>query len=80
MKGHTMTAVHKRSQAAASKSMSVPEAAREYLGIKSKDAAYAAAHAGLIPAIRVGRLLRVPRAAMEQRMLQAGQAPSSNAA
>ena len=49
---------------------SVPEAGRKYLGLKSKDAAYAAAHAGQIPVIKVGRLLRVPRFAMEQRLLQ----------
>jgi excisionase family DNA binding protein len=47
--------------------LSVPEAAREYFGIKSKDGAYAAAHAGAIPFIRVGKkLMRVPRAAMEK--------------
>lgn len=39
--------------------ISVPEAGRR-LGIRSKDAAYAAAHAGMIPVIRIGRLLRVP--------------------
>jgi excisionase family DNA binding protein len=77
-----MKAAHNRSHVAeaTSKSMSVPEAAREYLGITSKDGAYAAAHAGIIPFIRVGRLLRVPRAAMEQRMLQAGQSATTNAA
>jgi hypothetical protein len=46
--------------------ISVPEAARRYLGIKSTQAAYAAAHAGTIPTIRVGRLLRVPVRAMER--------------
>jgi excisionase family DNA binding protein len=48
--------------------MSVPEAARKYFDIKSKDAAYAAAHAGVIPTIRVGRLLRVPRAVLEKQL------------
>ena len=45
--------------------ISVPEAGR-MLGIKSKDAAYAAAHAGTIPVIRIGRLLRVPLRALER--------------
>lgn len=48
--------------------ISVPEAGRR-LGIKSKDAAYAAAHAGTIPVIKIGRLLRVPVSRLE-RLLQ----------
>ena len=43
--------------------VSVPEAGR-MLGI-GKAAAYAAAHRGEIPTIRLGRLLRVPRRAIE---------------
>jgi excisionase family DNA binding protein len=54
--------------------ISVPEAARKYLGLRSKDAAYAAAHEGIIPTIRVGRLLRVPVAAMERVLDQVGPA------
>lgn len=45
--------------------ISVPEAGRR-LGIKSKDAAYAAAHAGTIPVIKIGRLLRVPVCRLER--------------
>jgi hypothetical protein len=45
--------------------ISVPEAGRA-LGIKSKDAAYAAAHAGEIPVIKIGRLLRVPLCRLEK--------------
>lgn len=47
--------------------MSVPEAGWRYLGIRQKSA-YAAARKGLIPTIRVGRLVRVPIAAMEEMM------------
>jgi excisionase family DNA binding protein len=43
--------------------VSVPEAGR-MLGI-GKAAAYAAAHRSQIPTIRMGRLLRVPRRAIE---------------
>jgi hypothetical protein len=53
--------------------MSVPQAARKYYGIKSKDAAYAAARDGTIPTIRVGRLLRVPVRAIERMLDQAGE-------
>jgi excisionase family DNA binding protein len=52
--------------------ISVVEAGR-LLGIKSKDAAYAAAHAGEIPIIRLGRLLRVPVRALERMLDQAYQ-------
>jgi hypothetical protein len=53
--------------------VSVPEAGR-MIGIKSKDAAYAAAHAGTIPVIKIGRLLRVPVRALEHLLDQAGKA------
>ena len=45
--------------------VSVPEAGLA-LGIKSKQAAYAAARRGEIPVIRIGKLLRVPKAALER--------------
>jgi hypothetical protein len=47
--------------------ISVPEAGRRYFGI-GKVSAYLAAKNGLIPTIRVGRLLRVPVRAMERLM------------
>jgi hypothetical protein len=53
------------------KTISVPEAGRRYYGI-GKNASYDAARRGDIPTIRVGRLLRVPVAAMERRLEQAG--------
>jgi len=52
------------------KTMSVPEAAN-YLGI-GRNSAYEAARTGQIPTIRIGRLLRVPVAAMERMLDQAG--------
>lgn len=52
--------------------MSVPEAGR-LIGLKSKDAAYAAARAGQIPVIKVGKLLRVPTKALHRMLDQAGQ-------
>ena len=45
--------------------LSVPEAGRRYFDL-SRNAAYAAAAAGTIPTIRVGKLLRVPVRAMER--------------
>jgi excisionase family DNA binding protein len=42
----------------------VPDAGWRYLGL-SRGASYAAAQRGEIPTIRVGRLLRVPIAAMD---------------
>ena len=53
------------------KSLSVPEAGRKYFGL-SRNAAYAAAAAGTIPTIRVGRLLKVPVVAMERLLESAG--------
>jgi len=45
--------------------MSVPEAGKRYFGL-SRNGSYNAAAAGTIPVIRVGRLLRVPVAAMDR--------------
>jgi hypothetical protein len=47
--------------------ITVPEAGRKYFGL-GRLASYAAAQRGDIPTIRVGRLLRVPVAAMEQKL------------
>ena len=49
------------------RTITVPEAGRQYFGL-SRGASYAAAAAGTIPTIRVGRLLKVPVSAMEQLM------------
>ena len=54
------------------KTISVPEAGRIYFGISS-NAAYEAAKRGEIPCIQVGRLKRVPVAAMERLLETAGQ-------
>lgn len=43
--------------------MSVPEAGKK-LGVKGRSAAYEAARRGQIPTLRVGRCLRVPKAAL----------------
>jgi hypothetical protein len=51
--------------------ITVPEAGKKYFDL-SRDASYAAAQRGDIPTIRVGRLLRVPVAAMERKLEQAG--------
>jgi excisionase family DNA binding protein len=45
--------------------ISVPEAGRRYFGL-SRGASYQAAERGEIPTVRVGRLLRVPVAAMDR--------------
>ena len=52
------------------KTMSIPAAGKLYVGL-SKNGSYAAADRGEIPWIRVGRLKRVPVAAMERRLEQA---------
>jgi hypothetical protein len=51
--------------------ITVPEAGKKYFGL-SRDASYAAAQRGDIPTIRVGRLLRVPVAAMDRKLESAG--------
>jgi len=51
------------------KTITVPDAGREYFGL-SRNAAYAAAQRGDIPTIKIGKLLRVPVIAMEE-MLKA---------
>jgi hypothetical protein len=53
------------------RTISVPEAGQRYLGL-SRGGAYAAARAGTIPTIRVGRLLKVPVVAMEKLLESAG--------
>jgi hypothetical protein len=54
------------------KTISVPEAGRRYFDL-SRGASYAAAANGQIPTIRIGRLLRVPIAAMERVLDSAGE-------
>ena len=49
------------------------EEAAEALGI-SRPSAYAAARSGELPTIRIGRLLRVPKLALEQKLQGAGRA------
>jgi hypothetical protein len=51
--------------------IAVPEAGKKYFNL-SRDASYAAAQRGDIPTIRIGRLLRVPVAAMERKLEEAG--------
>jgi hypothetical protein len=47
--------------------MTVPEAAKEFFGITSKEKAYEAAHAGIIPFAYFGTRMRVFRDAAEKR-------------
>jgi hypothetical protein len=49
------------------KTLSVPEAGREYYDL-GRNAAYAAAKRGDIPTIKIGKLLRVPVRALEQKL------------
>jgi len=60
------------------KTISVPEAG-ECLGV-GRNAAYEAAKRGEIPAIRIGRQLRVPIAAFERMLAEAGRATVANGA
>jgi hypothetical protein len=57
----------------AAKTLSVPTAGKLYFDL-SRNGSYAAARAGVIPTIRVGRRLRVPVAAMEKLLEKAGEA------
>jgi excisionase family DNA binding protein len=63
--------------ATAAKTISVPEAGR-WLGIK-KQAAYAAARNGEIPVIKIGKLMRVPIAALERMLDEARPTPNDAA-
>jgi Helix-turn-helix domain len=49
------------------KTITVPEAGREYFDL-SRNGAYAAAKRGDIPTIKIGKLLRVPIRALEQKL------------
>jgi hypothetical protein len=55
------------------KTLSVPEAGKLYFNI-GRNASYEAAARGEIITIRVGKLLRVPIAAMERKLAEAGRA------
>jgi hypothetical protein len=55
------------------KTLSVPEAGRQYFDL-SRNASYEAARRGDIPTIKIGRLLRVPVAALERKLAGAGEA------
>jgi hypothetical protein len=56
---------------ASPKTISVPQAGREYFGLGRK-ASYEAARRGDIPVIQVGRLKRVPVGAMERKLEAVG--------
>jgi len=49
------------------KTISVPEAGKTYFDL-SRNGAYAAAKRGDIPTIKIGKLLRVPIRALEQKL------------
>lgn len=51
--------------------MTVPEAGKKYFGL-GRNASYEAAARGDIPFIRVGWLMRVPVAAMDRKLEEAG--------
>jgi hypothetical protein len=47
--------------------LTIPEAGKTYFGL-CRNAAYAAAKRGDIPTIKIGKLLRVPVRALEQKL------------
>jgi hypothetical protein len=55
----------------APKTMSVPEAGKQYFDL-GKNASYAAAARGEIPVIKIGSRLRVPVVALERMLAQMG--------
>lgn len=59
------------------RTISVVKAGRDYLGI-GRDASYAAARQGIIPTIRIGKLMRVPVVAMERLLESTGQRDSKS--
>ena len=61
------------SEGGACATISVPEAGRRFFGL-SRNGSYAAATRGEIPAIKIGRLLRVPVLALE-RMIERASEP-----
>ena len=61
------------SEGGARATISVPEAGRRFFGL-SRNGSYAAATRGEIPAIKIGRLLRVPVLALE-RMIERASEP-----
>ena len=54
------------------KTLSVPEAGREYFGL-GRNGSYDAARRGDIPVIRIGRRLRVPVVALERMLERVGE-------
>lgn len=58
-------------EVASPKTLSVPDAGKIYFDLCRK-ASYEAAARGEIPTIRIGRLLRVPVAALERMLAEAG--------
>jgi len=58
------------------KTLSVPQAGRDYFGL-SRNGAYAAAARGEIPTVKIGRLLRVPVRALEQMLDKAAESQAA---
>jgi len=59
---------------AAPKTLTVPEAGKQYFGL-GKNSSYEAARRGDIPTIRIGHLLRVPVVALDRMLEEAGRRP-----
>jgi Helix-turn-helix domain len=57
------------------KTLSIPEAGEKYFGL-SKNGSYDAANRGEIPYLTIGRLKRVPVAALERMMEECGRKPA----
>jgi hypothetical protein len=57
------------------KTMTVPDAGRQYFGL-GRNASYAAAKRNEIPTLKFGRLLRVPIMALERKLEEASRASS----